>query len=261
MRVDTKTKEEFIRHANNMLAFRDLEVLDVDWKDKGTKALFKIKVKCKKCGYTRISTLASLNHKGKTKCINCESYQIKWNNKRFKKYINVLYNKYGIIINQKSLNIKSSQSMVQCECVYDGFKWEDTVHNIINGHKRKCSMCNNSGSRYELQIKSFLDKNNIKYIREYSFNGFKTKNGNRKCRFDFYIPEYNMIIEMHGEQHYKLNSTFGSVDKERAKFMLKQNQDNDKRKMEYVLSLGIKYLAIKYDEDIIIKLKEALYGT
>lgn len=50
-------------------------------------------------------------------------------------------------------------------------------------------------------------------------------------RYDFYIPEYNMIIETHGEQHYK-NTTWSTMEDQRK---------NDKYKRELALNNGIKH--------------------
>lgn len=262
MRVETKTKQEFINHANNVLAYRDLEVIDVDWHDTGTKRDFKILVRCKKCGFEKYSTLKSMDDKRRSKCVRCESYQIPWNNDRLLTHESMLNENMGISIILSKTNIKSSNSYVYCRCNHDGFEWRDTVHNIINGNKRKCSICNKNGSKYELEAKAFFDNNKIKYIREHSFDGMKSINGHRKCRYDFYLPDYNMIVEIHGEQHFKASSTFGRVSKEEAEIKFKNNIRNDKRKMEYVINNGIRYIMISYRDNISNRLKEVLstYG-
>lgn len=44
---------------------------------------------------------------------------------------------------------------------------------------------------------SYLDIMGIDYIREYSFKDLGRK------RFDFYLPDYNTVLEVHGVQHYQ----------------------------------------------------------
>ena len=50
---------------------------------------------------------------------------------------------------------------------------------------------------------SKLDKDSIKYIREYKIPGT-----NYRFEYDFYLPNHNLLIEFHGEQHYQFNNFF-----------------------------------------------------
>ena len=67
-----------------------------------------------------------------------------------------------------------------------------------------CSKCN--ASKMELEIKSFLEDNNIKYIPQHSFDWLKYKS---PLKLDFYLPEYNIAIECQGEQHFCPIDFFG----------------------------------------------------
>ena len=58
----------------------------------------------------------------------------------------------------------------------------------------------------ELEIKSFLEDNNIKYIPQHSFDWLKYEN---HLKLDFYLPEYNIAIECQGEQHFRPIDFFG----------------------------------------------------
>ena len=55
----------------------------------------------------------------------------------------------------------------------------------------------------EKKIKTILDKNNISYLTEYSFDDCINPKTGKKLRFDFYLIDSNMLIEFDGEQHYK----------------------------------------------------------
>tara|TARA_B100001059_G_scaffold134263_1_gene134536 strand:+ start:38862 stop:39284 length:423 start_codon:yes stop_codon:yes gene_type:complete len=63
---------------------------------------------------------------------------------------------------------------------------------------------------------------------------------------DWYIDEYNIILELHGVQHYKMQS-FGSTD---SYFNQKKNFHNiqyrDNRKKTALLNAGYSYLEISY---------------
>lgn len=59
-------------------------------------------------------------------------------------------------------------------------------------------------SHGERLIKLFLDKNNIIYNTEYKLDG-------TTYRYDFYIPELNLLIEYDGQLHFDRNNSHGGV--------------------------------------------------
>ena len=83
--------------------------------------------------------------------------------------------------------------------------------------------------------------NFIRYETQKMFEGLKLE-GNLKC--DFYIPDYNVVIEYNGRQHYEPVKAFGG-EKE-----FKKTVKRDKIKKKYCLDNGIRFEVIKYDEDI-----------
>lgn len=68
-----------------------------------------------------------------------------------------------------------------------------------------CPICDES--KGERLVATILDKHNIKYIREYKIPG-----NNYRFRYDFYLSEFNILIEFHGEQHYKPIKHFGGIE-------------------------------------------------
>lgn len=66
---------------------------------------------------------------------------------------------------------------------------------------------------------------------------------------DWYIDEFSCVIELHGVQHYKLQS-FGSKD---SVFNQKKNFNNirfrDNRKKTALLSAGYSYIEISYKDE------------
>jgi hypothetical protein len=71
---------------------------------------------------------------------------------------------------------------------------------------------------------------------------------NRMDAIDWYVDEYNIIIECHGIQHYKMQS-FGSKD---SVFNQKKNFNNiqyrDNRKKTMLIDAGYDYLEIPYTD-------------
>lgn len=81
----------------------------------------------------------------------------------------------------------------------------------------------------EIIVGALLELNNIDFDIEVAFNGLVRK------RYDFYIEDLNMVIEVMGEQHYRDVDWFGNLD---------DIQENDKLKKEFVINNGMKYVAI-----------------
>lgn len=83
-----------------------------------------------------------------------------------------------------------------------------------------CPFCR--GSIGEEKVALFLVKHNIKYIKEYYIKNEYLFSNRKKIFADFYLPDYNMIIEFNGAQHYQAFEAFGGE---------KQFQEQQKRDM------------------------------
>ena len=123
--------------------------------------------------------------------------------------------------------------------------FEQTPYHHMNGCG--CQICNESkGEKY---IKNKLDKLNISYVPQKTFEGCKYK---RLLPFDIYLPDYNVCIEYDGLQHDKSISTWGGEE------YFKIIQKRDKIKNEYCEQNNIKLYRIKYNLDIQKELKKIL---
>ena len=101
-----------------------------------------------------------------------------------------------------------------------------------------CPICNEShGERY---IMNYLDEHNIKYIPQKKFHDLKDKT---YLSYDFYLPNYNMLIEYQGQQHYSSVNYFGGEEK------FNTQQLHDKLKREYAKNNGYKLLELHYSLD------------
>lgn len=89
----------------------------------------------------------------------------------------------------------------------------------------------------EKLIEFWLNKNSIKYERQKTFNECKNR---RKLRYDFYLPNQNVLIEYDGRQHFKSIECFGGENE------FKSTQLNDRIKTEYAEKNNIKLLRIPY---------------
>jgi very-short-patch-repair endonuclease len=65
---------------------------------------------------------------------------------------------------------------------------------------------------------------------------------NQQLRFDFYLPELKVLIEVQGQQHYTFNKFhYSSVDE------FNRQKARDTLKEEYCYEKGYTFLALKYD--------------
>ena len=99
----------------------------------------------------------------------------------------------------------------------------------MTAKKSFCDNCNNVRSYGEKFMSSLLDQLYEVYTKEKKFDWSDNK------IYDFYLPEYNCIIETHGKQHY-LNSDFSGLG---GRTYIEE-QENDEYKRELALKNGIR---------------------
>lgn len=121
------------------------------------------------------------------------------------------------------------------------------IHNLcIN--KRTCTFCQTKQSG-EDKIVEILTENNIYFEREKIFKELG------RLRFDFFLPEYNTLIEYDGIQHFKPIDFFGGESQ------LEYVQSNDSKKNQFCTDNNIRLVRIRYDEPIDSKVLEIFNKT
>lgn len=133
---------------------------------------------------------------------------------------------------------KGSEKPVKCKCKICGHIWSPIGRSLTYG--QGCPAC--VASRGEIKIKQILDMNNIEYIMEKTFDDCSYK---EKLRFDFYLPDYNTIIEYDGEQHFK-PIDFANKGLEWANKAFELNKIKDEIKNNYCKDNKIKLIRIPY---------------
>lgn len=103
--------------------------------------------------------------------------------------------------------------------------------------KYRCDNCTKRLSGLELKVKKYLDDNNIHYIMQYKIEDCRDK---LPLPFDFYLVDFNTLIEVDGKQHYK--KVFGGHED----FEIRKKHDNIKD--EYCSSNNIRLIRIPYFE-------------
>ena len=103
-------------------------------------------------------------------------------------------------------------------------------------HGQQCGKCKNK-SKMEFFTQLFLEKHNFNFKVQQTFNKCKNKN---RLRFDFYLPNKNLLIELDGRQHFFPVEWFGGI-----KAFVKQ-QKRDLIKELYCIQHDIELLRIPY---------------
>lgn len=89
-----------------------------------------------------------------------------------------------------------SKLKLKCKC---GNEFYATYREVRDRNVRSCSKCKGSKSTLELYIDEVLKRNNIDYISQYKYDDCRNVN---KLLFDYYLPRYNLLIEVDGQQHF-----------------------------------------------------------
>ena len=126
----------------------------------------------------------------------------------------------------------------------------NNTYDRSEGHVRnrgvKCPICGDGISYPQKFMTSVLKQLKVDFTTEYIINE------NKDSRYDFYIPHLNLIIEVHGVQHY--NGSFKSYGGR----TLEEEQENDRIKMKTALELGYNYIVINAKDSSIDWLKNSI---
>ena len=117
---------------------------------------------------------------------------------------------------------KGSVEKLNFTCPDCGYVSKHTIHNVIQ-HGVSCPRCSDGISFANKFMFNMLEQLHVDFECEYSI-------GDEEYRYDFFLNEYNVIIEMHGRQHYE-----GWNDKR----SLDEIQRIDREKMNYAVKNDI----------------------
>lgn len=132
-----------------------------------------------------------------------------------------------------ALNSNKKYKFICPEC---GCEWGTALSHISRG--TWCPVCNSS--KGEKKINSWLRLNNINFIPQKEFEGLIGLGG-KNLSYDFYLPDYNLLIEYQGKQHERFVKGFHE-----NKECFKKQQEHDKRKKEYAKKNNIELIEIWY---------------
>ena len=219
----TKTTEEFCNEVEEK--FGDKWLLD---KVEYVNAKTKVKIGCKKHGYFEIVPSSILGGHG---CPVCGGSQTRTT----EEFCNEVEEKYPGKWLLDKVEYVNNKTKVKIGCKKHGY-WEIVPSSILNG--RGCPVCNES--KGEKLIAQILDAHEIKYVRQKKFTTCRNKN---PLPFDFYLPQFNILIEYDGRQHFVPVKRFGGEEG------LKRILYHDMIKTKWAKENGIKLFRFDYLDD------------
>ena len=141
--------------------------------------------------------------------------------------------------NKKSIFEISCFSSSKCWFICENCNKEyQTLPKQLTKYSRSKNCLNCGSSKGENKILEHLKYKNIKYITQKTFDSLVGVNDGL-LSYDFYLPDYNLLIEYQGEFHD------GNTRFKKDTYYNRQ-QEHDKRKREYAKNHNIKLLEIWY---------------
>lgn len=202
----------------------------------------KIKILHKKCGSLLKMTLNNhINHKNG--CKKCSKYSRKshqyWINR-----CNEIWNDEFIILE----NISNVWQKVKVKHTICNTIILKDMSNLIH-NKRGCENCSKKAYG-EYYIKDFLDKEKIEYETQKKFEDLRNPKTGRNLYIDFWLPDFNIGLEIDGIQHRIPISHWGGEKS------FKNQIFRDNIKNEYFKLNGLKLIRITNQE--LNKIKEII---
>ena len=134
---------------------------------------------------------------------------------------------------------QNPRTPIEVICNIDGTIWHPRPYNLLSGFG--CPTC--ASSKAEKAIANILNKWGYNYEREYYYEDLKDID---YLRFDFYLKDFNTLIEYDGEFHYKPIIDGKRTTMEMAENQLIIQQKHDQMKNDYCSEHNINLIRIPY---------------
>ena len=215
--------EEFIEEAKQI--HPEYDYSKVNYVGNKTKVI----VGCPKHGDFLITPSHLLMGRGCPKCgFESRAKKLLSNTEEFIKKAKQIHPEYDY----SKVNYVYNKTKVIVGCPKHG-DFLTTPNNLMQGYG--CPIC--SESKGEIEVREWLENHNITYKRQHRFADLK------KYPYDFYLPDFNLLIEYNGIQHYEEVPYF-----HRSPSSFDGQLTRDRIKKEYAEKNGIKLLVIPYWE-------------
>ena len=185
------------------------------------------------CGNETIVDMGNLVNYRTLSC-GCLEKESRYNREHYK---NILGEKFGMLSVIEKTEDKEINGSVIWKCKCDCGNVSYAAYTDLVRHRKTSCGCSRY-SNMENFIAYILSDNKINYIPQARFT---------ECRniyplpFDFYLPDYNTLIEYDGEQHYKPVDYFGGEE------TFKRRIANDNIKNDFCAKNNINLVRLPYN--------------
>lgn len=219
----TKSTERFVTEAK--LLYPGYDYSKVNYINHRTNVL----IDCPKHGEFYITPNELLNGHGCKYCgIESRTQKRTKSTEKFILEAKKIYPEYDY----SKVNYIRDKTKVLIGCTKHGY-FRTTPNSLLRGSG--CPIC--SESKGEKTVRNWFEKHNINYKRQHRFAELG------QYSYDFYIPDFNLLIEYNGEQHYKKCPYF-----HRKPNSFECQLKRDELKKDYAEKNGYKLLVIPYTE-------------
>lgn len=228
--VPRRTNEEFLSELHEVNdTIQPLEPYHRGWD--------LIKVKCKVCG--RVWKIAPSNLLRGNGCRRCSGHQprpgLYLSKDEALKRLHETHPYIKLISEYKGIG-----EISQFECVRCGFVFTNTIRYLMKVAK-DCPYCSKiCYSQQEEILKRYFDENDVNY--QFSYKPLYNPLTNQKLHFDFYLPDFGLLIEIQGYQHFKARNLFG------GQLGLEYLQLKDQYKKRWAIQQGYCLMYINFNE-------------
>ena len=219
------SKEDFIEKAKLIHG----EKFNYDFAEY-INSITKVKIFCNLC--KKIFLQPPGSHLRGNGCLTCSGYK-KYTKEEFTKKAKDIH---GIRFDYNLVDYVNTETKVKIFCNKCKEIFLQAPHNHLGGNG--CPVC--KLSKGEIKVANFLSGKKIFFEKQKIFDNLISIN---HLKFDFYLPELNLLIEYDGEGHYKL--IFGSTIEDKKK-NLEYIQKNDQIKNQWAIANNIPLLRIPY---------------
>lgn len=186
------------------------------------------------CGnITQVSSNVLKKDKNGVKSCGCLRKEVV-KEKASNNYKDLTNQRFGKLIARECIGSNGKESKLwRCDCDCGNHNFITTTHHLTSGNTQSCGCLKSKG---EAKIALLLEQYHILFEQQKIFDDLPLK------RFDFYLPDFNRLIEYDGLQHYEANGGWSTKDN------LELVQKRDKEKNEYAKIHSIPLVRIPYTE-------------
>lgn len=222
----SKSKKKTIDDFINLVEADGDKMVSTEYKN----CVSEVDVQCGKC--EEIFKVSYSRYRQGNRCPDCANKEIAKKLTHSQEYVEKYIKDYGDTLVSHYINM-ASKIYVKCGICCNIF---NLTFSSYKSSMTRCSCI--TKSKGERKVEEYLNKHNIRYEAQKTFPGCKRKIA---LRFDYYLPDYDVLIEFDGSIHFFPIEILGGID------TLNNRRESDIIKNIYCIKNNQKLLRISYN--------------